>query len=47
MVTGAKVIYRMKEGGYMSKGDLQDDRRVVTGAKVIYRMTGGWLQEQR
>ena len=39
MVTGAKVIYRMKEGGYMSKGDLQDDRRVVTGAKVIYTIT--------
>jgi len=26
VVTGAKVIYRMKEGGYRSKGDLQDER---------------------
>ena len=25
MVTGAKVIFRIKEGGYRSKGDLQDE----------------------
>ena len=26
MVTGAKVIYRMKKDSYRSKGDLQDER---------------------
>ena len=38
MVEYLKVIYRMKDGGYRSKGDLQDEIGGVTEAKVIYRM---------
>ena len=42
MVEYLKVIYRMKDGGYRSKGDLQDEiGGGVRGATVIYRMKEG------